>query len=52
MGEMRRDTLTWGLGPSNDLGSKTSAALAAIVVDVAAPVVVAGQMMAAAVTVN
>jgi hypothetical protein len=50
MGEMRRDTLTWDLGPSNDLGSKMSAALAAVVVDVAAPVAVAGQMMAAAVT--
>jgi hypothetical protein len=49
MGEMRRDTLTWGPGPSNDLGSETSAALAAIVVDAAAPVAVAGQMMVAAV---
>jgi hypothetical protein len=39
-----------GPGPSNDLGSKTSPALAAVVVDAAAPVAVAGQMMAAAVT--
>jgi hypothetical protein len=50
MREMRRGTLTWGPGPSNDLGSETSAALAPVViVDAAAPVAVAGQMMVAAV---
>ena len=49
MGEMRRGTLTWGPGLSNDLGSGVSAALAAFVVDVAAPVAMAGQMMVAAV---
>jgi hypothetical protein len=47
--EMRRGTLTWGPGPSNDLGSETSAGFAAVVVDVAAPVAVAGRMMVAAV---
>jgi hypothetical protein len=47
---MRRGTLTWGPGPSNDLGSETSAGFAAVlVVDAAAPVTVAGQMMVAAV---
>jgi hypothetical protein len=49
MREMRRGTLTWGPGLSNDLGSRVSAVLAAVVVDAAAPVVVAGQMMVAAV---
>ena len=49
MGEMRRDTLTWGPGPSNDLGSETSTVLAAVVVDAAAIMAVAGQMMMVAV---
>jgi hypothetical protein len=49
MGEMRRGALTWGPGPSNDLGSETSVALAAVVVvDAAAPVALSGQMMVAA----
>jgi hypothetical protein len=48
--KMKRGTLTWGPGPSNNLGSETSAAPAAVaVVDVAAPVAVASQMMMAAV---
>jgi hypothetical protein len=51
MREMRRGTLTWGPGLSNDLGSEASAALAAVV-DVAAPVAVAGQMMVVAVAVG
>jgi hypothetical protein len=46
---MRRDTLTWGPGPSNDLGSETSTVLAAVVVDAAAIMAVAGQMMMVAV---
>jgi hypothetical protein len=50
MGKMKRGTLTWDHGPSNDLGSETSAAPTAVaVVDAAAPVVVARQMMVAAV---
>ena len=47
MREMRRGILTWGPGLSNDLGSGASAALAAVVVDAAAPVAVVGQMMVA-----
>jgi hypothetical protein len=50
MRKMKRGTLTWGPGLSNDLGSKTSAAPTAItIVDAAAPVAVASQMMMAAV---
>jgi hypothetical protein len=46
---MRRGTLTWDPGPSNDLGSETSAGFAVVpIVDVAAPMAVAGQMMVAA----
>jgi hypothetical protein len=49
MGKMKRGTLTWGPGPSSDLGSETSAAPAAVAtVDAAAPVAVASQMMVAA----
>jgi hypothetical protein len=50
MRKMKRGTLTWGPGLSNDLGRGTSAAPATVaVVDAAAPVVVASQMMMAAV---
>ena len=46
MGKMKRGTLTWDPGPSNDLGSETSTGFAAVpVVDAAAPMAVAGQMM-------
>jgi hypothetical protein len=50
MRKMKRGTLTWGPGPSNDLGSETSAAPDAVaVVDATAPMVVASHMMMAAV---
>jgi hypothetical protein len=53
MSKMKRGTLTWGPGPSNDLGSETFAASAAVVVvDAVAPVAVASQMMMAAVAVE
>jgi hypothetical protein len=49
MRKMKRGTLTWGPGPSSDLGSETSAApAAAAAVDAAAPAVVANQTMVAA----
>ena len=49
MRKTERGTLTWGPGLSNDLGSETSVAPAVVaVVDDAAPVAVASQMMMAA----
>jgi hypothetical protein len=53
MGKMKRGKLTWGPGPSNNLGSETSAAPAAVaVVDAGALAAVASQMMVAAVAVG
>jgi hypothetical protein len=50
MGKMERGTLTWGPGPSSNLGSKTSAAPAAVAtVDAAALAAATNQMMVAAV---
>jgi hypothetical protein len=49
MGKMKRGTLTWGLGPSSDPGSETSAAPAVVPADdAAAPAAVVSQMMVAA----
>jgi hypothetical protein len=46
---MERGTLTWGPGPSSNLGSETSAAPPAVAaVDAAAPTAAASRMMVAA----
>jgi hypothetical protein len=48
MGKVKRGTLTWGPEPSSGPGSETSVAPAVVaVVGVAAPGVVAGQMIVA-----
>jgi hypothetical protein len=53
MRKMKRGTLTWGPGLSNDLGSETSAApTVVVVVDAAAPMAVASQMIMEAVAVE